>query len=63
MLMLLVKLTRYEENAEQRQGGLKAETPFARVNCAVILEEMHSFLECLPVKQDTMVRPLCSQVA
>ncbi len=53
LIMLLVKLTKYEENPQQRQGGLKATSAFARVDCSVILGEMHSFFECLPVKQDT----------
>ncbi len=55
LIMLLVKLGKYEENPEQRQGGNKADAPFAKVDCSVILQEMHSFFECLPVKQDTKV--------
>ena len=53
--MLLVKLGRYEDNPEQRQGGEKAEGPFAKVDCSVILQEMHSFFECLPPKDDVKV--------
>jgi hypothetical protein len=59
--MLLVKLERYEETPQQRQGGAKAAHPFARVSCAVILQEMHSFFSCLPPKADAKVRcfPRC----
>jgi hypothetical protein len=55
LAMLLVKLGKYEENAQQRQGGVKADKPFARVDCSVILREMHLLLEKMPLKQDTKV--------
>jgi hypothetical protein len=52
LIMLLVRLTKYEDNAQQRQGGAKADTPFACVDCTVILQELHTLFDCLPLKKD-----------
>lgn len=52
----LVKLTKYEESPQQRQGAPKVDAPFGAVNCAIILQELHNLFDCLPLKRDPKVR-------
>lgn len=52
LIMLLVRLTKYEESVQQRQGGVKADTAFACIDCSIVLQELHTLFDCLPLKKD-----------
>lgn len=45
VMRLLVKLQKLEEKESTRQGGGDAATPYACVDCGIILSELHAFFD------------------